>query len=68
LKIFVTENRPMWKRHEWGSFSVWILILRSEGRGAEPVALQGSDSGAVAFAARDRFYPMFRDRMQAWRI
>jgi Domain of unknown function (DUF6431) len=28
----------------------------------------GSDSGAVAFAARDRFYPMFRDRMQAWRI
>ena len=67
FSIVVTEYRPISKWQGWDSFSARILILRSEGGAAESCALAGADSG-VCLRARDRFYPMFREWMQALRI
>src|SRR5579871_3484053 len=64
----VTVIRPISQRRGWGSFSVWILILRSEGGAAEPVAFGRVRLRSAAFATGDRLYPTFGGRMQARRV
>ena len=54
---FVTVIRPISERRGWGSFSAQILILRSEGGAAEPVAFGRVRLRCAAFATGDCFIP-----------